>query len=78
MAFNSNSDNQPSCSYVISDSDDDSCVELESTTESPPTPKKAKTSKFKGTAKYKTKFNPDWKKEFPFITSVAGDLYRLH
>ena len=44
----------------------------------PPTPKKAKPSKFKGAAKYKTKFNPDWKKEFPFITSVAGDLYRLH
>ena len=78
MADSNTSDNQPSCSYAISDSNDDSCVELESITESPPTPKKAKRSKFKGAAKYKTKFNPDWKKEFPFITSVAGDPYRLH
>ena len=47
--------------------------------EGPPTPKKAKvSSKFTGAAKYKTKFNPDWKKEFPFITSVASDPYRLH
>ena len=78
MADSNTSDNQPSCSYAIPDSDDDSCVELESITESPPTSKKAKTSKFKGAAKYKIKFNPDWKKEFPFITSVAGDPYRLH
>ena len=79
MADSNASDNQPSCSYAISDSDDDSCVELaiESITESPPTPKKAKTSKFKGAVKYKTKFNPDWKKEFPFITSVAGDPYKI-
>ena len=71
-------DDRPSCCDAISDSED-SCVILESTTEGPPTPKKAKaTSKFTGAAKYKTKFNPDWKKEFPFITSVASDPYRLY
>ena len=75
MADSNTSDNQSSCSYAIPDSNDDSCVELESITESPPTSKKAKTSKFKGGSKVQ---DPDWKKEFPFITSVAGDPYRLH
>lgn len=41
---------------------------------SPPRPKK--TRKIAGAATYKTKVNPVWKKEFPFITSVTGDLYR--
>ena len=41
---------------------------------SPPKTKKAK--KFTGAATYKTKFNLDWRKEFPFITSVQNDPYR--
>ena len=72
----SDSDNQPSCSYVDSRSCDDSCIEVEGSV-SPPKTKKAKMSKFTGAAKYKTKFNSDWTKEFPFITSVSGDRYRL-
>ena len=39
-------------------------------------PKTKRTKKFTGAATYKTKFNLDWKKEFPFITSVQNDLYR--
>ena len=72
------SDNQPSCSYLDSDSSDhDSCVEIMESTSSP-MPKKAKKSKFTGAAKYRMKFNADWIKEFPFITSVPSDPYRLH
>ena len=67
---------QPSCSYADSDSCDDSCFEVEGTV-SPPKTKKAKLSKFSGAAKYKTRFNPDWTKEFPFISSVSGDQCRL-
>ena len=71
------SNNQPSCSYLDSDSSHhDSCVEIMEST-STPTPKKAKNSKFTGAAKYRTKFNADWIKEFPFITSVPSDPYRL-
>ena len=29
-----------------------------------------------GAASYRTKFNTEWKKEFPFATSVSNDLYR--
>ena len=66
---------EPSCSYADSrsDSSDDSCFEVEGT---PPKTKKAKLTKFAGASKYKTKFNHDWTKEFPFITSVSGDQYR--
>ena len=43
---------------------------------SPPSPKRLKTTKsLSGAALYKTKFNPAWKKEFPFITSVEGDVH---
>lgn len=38
-----------------------------------PQPKKQKL----GAAKYRTKFSSSWAKEFPFITSVPGDPYRL-
>ena len=67
---------EPSYSYADSrsDSSDDSCFEVEGT---PPKAKKAKLTKFTGAAKYKTKFNHDWTKEFPFITSVFGDQYRI-
>lgn len=40
---------------------------------SPPPPKKKKCT---GAAKYLTKFKSEWKKEFPFVTSVAGDSHR--
>ncbi len=42
---------------------------------SPPRSKKAK--KLTGAATYRTKFNPEWKREFSFVTSVHGDPYRL-
>ena len=42
---------------------------------SPPKLKKAKKS---GAAKYRMKFNADWIKEFPFITSVPRGPYGLH
>ena len=32
--------------------------------------------KLQGAATYKSKFNPEWMKEFPFICPVKGDLYR--
>lgn len=35
-----------------------------------------KSRKLDGAACYKTKFHCDWKKEFDFITNVAGDPYR--
>ena len=38
-----------------------------------PKPKKAR--KLAG-AMNKTKFNPSWKKGFPFIASITGDPYR--
>ena len=38
----------------------------------PPT----KTRKLAGSATYRTKFHPEWKKEFNFITNVPGDPYR--
>lgn len=41
--------------------------------ESVPPPKK----KYTGAARYQTKFNNEWKREFSFVTSVPGDLYRL-
>ena len=41
----------------------------------PSAPKKSR--KFSGAATYKTKFKPVWKKEFPFVTSVQGDPFRL-
>ena len=41
---------------------------------SPPKQKKAR--KLCGPATYKTKFNANWKKKYPFITSVQGDPYR--
>ena len=65
---------EPSCSYADSrsDSSDDSCFEVEGT---PPKAKKAKLTKFAGAAK--SKFNHDWTKEFPFITSVTDDQYIL-
>ena len=40
----------------------------------PPEPKQSR--KHSGAAMYRTKFNPDWKKEFPFIISVSKDPYR--
>lgn len=43
-------------------------------TSGPPKPKRSR--KYSGVATYQTKFNPSWKKEFPFITSVIKDPYR--
>ena len=40
----------------------------------PPSSKKPR--KLDGCAKYPTKFRPEWKKEFNFITNVPGDPYR--
>ena len=42
----------------------------------PPEPKRSRKAKHTGAAKYRTKFNSDWKKEFPFVTSVPQDPYR--
>ena len=39
-------------------------------------PESKKSRKHSGAATYRTKFNPEWKKEFPFITSVSNDTYR--
>ena len=41
---------------------------------SPPREKKAR--KLSGAATYKTKFSATYKKEYPFIISVQGDLRR--
>ena len=53
-------------------SSSDSASERGDQESNPPPPKK----KYTGAAKYLTKFNSEWKKEFPFVTSVAGDSYR--
>ena len=50
--------------------DSDSETELESMA---PEPKRLRSG---GAASYRTKFNPVWKKEFPFATSVPNDPYR--
>ena len=39
-------------------------------------PPVSKRTKLSGAATYKTKFTEEWKKEFPFITSVHGDPFR--
>lgn len=52
----------------------DSESETESAAVRPPDAKKSR--KYAGAAKYHTKFQTDWKKEFPFITSVPKDPYR--
>lgn len=36
----------------------------------------AKSRKLDGAASYRTKFNPEWKKEFDFVAGVPGDPYR--
>ena len=36
----------------------------------------SKFRKLQGAATYRHKYNSDWKKEFPFIDSVKGDLFR--
>ena len=36
----------------------------------------AKSRKFSGAAKYRTRFNVLWKREFPFIAAVRGDPFR--
>lgn len=55
-----------------SGSDLGSCSEEEL---SPPKSKHMK--KLKGAATYRTKFNPDWKREFTFVSNVHGDPYRF-
>ena len=40
----------------------------------PPHPKQPR--KDSGAEKYLTKFNPDWKKEFPFVSGVSQDPHR--
>ena len=40
----------------------------------PPEPKRSR--KHSGAGMYQTKFKPDWKKQFPFITSVFKHPYR--
>ena len=39
-------------------------------------PSAPKRKKLQGAATYKSKFNPDWTKEFSFIGPVKGDSYR--
>ena len=39
-------------------------------------PELKRSRRHSGAATYRTKFNPDWKKEFPFVTSVSKDPYR--
>ena len=56
-----------------SGSDNDSGTDHEELT-GPPEPKRSR--KHSGAATYRTNFNPDWKKQFPFVTSVPKDPYR--
>ena len=58
---------------IVTDSED-SDSDSQSRSQTPePQPKKQKL----GAAKYRTKYSSSWAKEFPFITSVPGDPYRL-
>ena len=66
-SYYSNSDSVPTLDH--SDSDTESDSESDSR---PPWSKRAQA----GAATYRTKFNSDWKKEFPFITLVNKDPYR--
>ena len=49
-------------------------TDREEFTDHPPEPKRSR--KHCGAATYRAKFNPDWKKEFSFVTSVSQDPYR--
>ena len=62
-----------SLSQVSESDDSDSDSQYRSQTPDEPQPKKQKL----GAAKYRTNFTNSWAKEFPFITSVRGDPYRL-
>ena len=83
-----NSDYQPSCSRTVTtnaSSDEDDCIYVYCSSRSDsdsdrarlssPKPKKAK--KLQGAATYKTNFRSAWTKEYPFISSVHGDPFRL-
>ena len=37
----------------------------------------AKKTKYTGAFKYKTKFSPDWKKTWPFLSSLAGNPHQF-
>ena len=37
-----------------------------------------KTRKLDGAAKYRTKYNPDWKKKWPCIQKASCDTYKFH
>lgn len=67
--------NEASAEPEVSGSDSGSDLDTEGEVEACP-PKSKKFRKLAGAATYKTKYNPAWKKEFPFITSVSGDPYR--
>ena len=40
-------------------------------------PESKRSRKWSGAATYRTKFNQSWVKEFPFISAVHKDPYRL-
>ena len=70
LAHNRDSDSEQESE---SKSDSEEC-DTDQDTSGPPNPKRSR--KYSGAATYQTKFNPGWKKEFPFITSVSNDPYR--
>lgn len=53
---------------------EESDTDHDAETSGPPKPKRSR--KYSGAATYLTKFNPSWKKEFPFNTCVTKDPYR--
>lgn len=62
-------------SETSSDNDPDSEQEGQ-TSSAIRVPKPKKKRKYSGAATYQTKFNPDWRKEFSFISAVSSDPYR--
>lgn len=64
---------QHSLVTVASASSDDGDSESGESVE--PSSKKVKITKTKGAARYRTKFNREWTRTYPFIKEVRGDVY---
>ena len=64
------------CTALVNCEGNETVAELSRSNDSSPPRPRLKTKRFAGAAKYKTKFNCAWKKEFPFIMSVPGDPFR--
>ena len=61
---------------TASDSEEERFTETDCEEKLARPPHQKRPRKYSGAAKYHTKFNPDWKKEFPFVSGVSQDPHR--